>query len=277
MIVKAYRFLNLLSIDIAAGAIACALFFARLLEVEMRAAAIASLGLTVWIIYTADHLMDAKKIVGRASTERHRFHQDHFKILLLLMMLAILINVVLIFSIKRPVLYSGVVIIALIGFYLLIHTRLAFLKEIFVALLYCVGVLLPSVAVTQISLTTVHYLFFLAFFFAALINLLTFSWFDRGSDKADGRKSFVTHLGEQVTVYILYMLVIVNLVIVAYLMVVSSNKIAATVPTLMTLILAVILHFRSWFVNDDRYRLLGDAVFLLPFFVFWNYALAVSL
>jgi 4-hydroxybenzoate polyprenyltransferase len=267
IVVKAYRFLNLLSIDIAAGAIACALFFARLLDVEMRVAAIVSLGLTVWIIYTVDHLMDAKKIEGRASTERHRFHQDHFKVLVLLTIIAILVNAILIFFIKRPVLYSGVVIIALIGFYLLLHTRLAFLKEVFVAMLYCVGVLLPSVAVTSVSLTTIHYLFSLAFFFAALINLLLFSWFDRERDKMDGRTSFVTHLGEQITIQTLYFLVIVNMMISIYLAIASSNQVAAMVPLLMTLALAAILRFRTSFAKDDRYRLLGDAVFLLCFFV----------
>jgi hypothetical protein len=118
-------------------------------------------------------------------------------------------------------------------------------------------------------LTIVHYLFFLTFLFAALINLLLFSWFDRTRDKVDGRTSFVTHLGEDITVNVLYTLVILNVAIAAYLGIASSNQAGATVPLAMTLILAGILHFRDWFAIGDRYRLLGDAVFLLPFCAVW--------
>ena len=69
---KAYRLINILSIDVVAGAVCSALFFARLLQVSLLPYGIISLALTVWIIYTADHLLDAKRVEGVATTRRCR-------------------------------------------------------------------------------------------------------------------------------------------------------------------------------------------------------------
>ena len=91
-IISVYRLLNILSIDVAAGAVICALFFARLFEVQIKPYGLISLGLTVWIIYTADHLLDGIKTHHRAATKRHQFHQYHFKVLCVVMIVAIIID-----------------------------------------------------------------------------------------------------------------------------------------------------------------------------------------
>ncbi len=78
---RLYGLLNLLSIDVAIGAVCCALFFGRLLQVDILPYGLITLGLTVWVIYCADHLFDAARLKGRASTRRHQFHQDHFWLL----------------------------------------------------------------------------------------------------------------------------------------------------------------------------------------------------
>lgn len=264
LIAKAYRLLNLLSIDIAAGAIACALYFAWVLQVHVRPYAIASLGITVWIIYTADHLLDAWKVKGRASTDRHRFHQDHFRILSAFVFAAIVADCVLIFFIKRAVFFAGIYIIALVALYLLFHNKLRFLKEVFVALLYCVGVLLPSLTVTEITVSIQHYMLFAVFFLLALINLLLFSLFDRRDDEKDHRQSFVTLAGEYNTQVVINVLIALNAVLLGYLFTQSNAILIVIIPALMSVLLTLIMIFRKWFAIESRYRLLGDAVFLLP-------------
>jgi hypothetical protein len=261
---KAYRFLNLLSIDIAIGAIACGMYFAWLLDVHVRPYALASLGITVWIIYTADHLLDAWKVKVRASTERHRFHQDHFRTLVVLVTVAILIDFILIFFIKRPVLFAGLYMIALVVVYLLFHNKLTFLKEFFVALLYCVGVLLPSLTVTDVSLEMSHHILFVSFFLLALINLLLFSLFDKTNDEKDKRQSFVTLFGERTTRRIIIVLSSVNMLLLFYLFFKWNQMLVVVIPFLMNTALIIIMIFNRWFEKNGRYRLLGDAIFLLP-------------
>ena len=55
-----YRFINILSIDVAIGAVVNARFFAHLFGVPILHQGLISLGLAIWIIYTTDHLLDEK-------------------------------------------------------------------------------------------------------------------------------------------------------------------------------------------------------------------------
>ena|SRR5688572_29933788 len=98
-----YQYVNILSLDVAAGAVISALFFAQIFNVQIKPYGLLALGLTVWIIYTADHLRDAKKIKHRASTQRHRFHQQYFCSLTVFVGSAILLDAVTIFFIRRQV------------------------------------------------------------------------------------------------------------------------------------------------------------------------------
>jgi hypothetical protein len=268
-LVRIYKYFNLLSVDIAIGAIAGASFFASLLEVAVRPYAYMSLGITVWIIYTTDHLFDARKIKAIASTERHRFHQRNFNVLSVLVGLAIAVDLVLIFFIRKPVLYGGFLIASVVGLYLIVHRQLAFLKEAVVALLYSAGILLPSISVTSIHLSPAHYILFVLFFTTALINLLMFSWFDLNNDLADKTQSFVTMVGGRKSLSVLWMIFLLNAVLGAYILYVQQHFNHTMIIITMNATLLLILVLRKWFVSHDRYRLLGDAVFLFPFVEIW--------
>ena len=173
-----YRYINTLSLDIAAGAVVSAQLFARIFNVQIKTYGLIALGLTVWIIYTLDHLRDAKKIKHSASTERHRFHQQNFKVLVCFLVIAVLVDALTIFFIRRQVLEWGLVLWAVVVFYLTVQQFLRFLKEFFIAGLYTWGVLLLSITVTSIDLGVHHTLLIVQFAIAAWINLVLFSWFD---------------------------------------------------------------------------------------------------
>jgi hypothetical protein len=262
--VRLYRLLNLLSIDVVGGALICAVFFADILHVSTRSYGLLALGLTVWIIYTADHLRDAREISGRASTERHRFHQVHQKELIVLLGLAILIDGVTIFFIKQQVLEWGIVLSLVVFAYLFVQGWLKFLKELFIAVLYTCGILLLSVPVSNITLNTFHYLLVLQFGLIALTNLLMFSWFDRDLDQQEGQNSFVTLAGEKTTRLVIWSLLTTQLLLTAIQGLIGMLLIPSLILGVMGLVLFIIFFFRSTLAWNDRYRLLGDAVFFLP-------------
>ncbi|HEX8061295.1 MAG TPA: hypothetical protein VF473_10190, partial [Cyclobacteriaceae bacterium] len=54
-----YRTFNLLSLDVALGAVISAAFLGRILNVHILPQGYVLLGIIVWLIYTADHLLDA--------------------------------------------------------------------------------------------------------------------------------------------------------------------------------------------------------------------------
>jgi 4-hydroxybenzoate polyprenyltransferase len=257
--------INILSLDIAVGAMICASFFAHVMEVEVLPQGLISLGLTVWMIYTADHLLDARKLEQEASTERHRFHQRHFKSLTLLLIVVALIDVTQIYFLRRKVFMDGLVLAFLVGIYFLVQQRIPFLKELLGTLLYTGGVVLIPMSVNdQLSVSTI--LLILQFGITAWVNLLLFSWIDKPRDEKDKHRSFATTFGYRVTQGVLSFLFVVIAVLVVIQSVFFFDMRAIAIITLMGIILLLIFWKRDYFEKEDRYRLLGDAIFLLPIF-----------
>ncbi len=259
-----FQHINVLSIDIVAGAIVSALFFGKFLEVEIKPIGLIALGLTVWVIYTIDHLWDASKIAHPAETLRHRFHQENFRLLSFFLCLAIIADAVAIFFIRRQVFEWGLVLTGVVILYLVFHRYLRFLKELFVASLYTIGVLLLSVTVTPIDLSAPHYLLIIQFAIAAWTNLLLFSWFDQSFDQRNDQNSFVTILGRKTTQVFLYSLFIGSFLLTIIEVIGNIAIVPVIILLLMNATLFLIFLFRRTLEKDDRYRLIGDAVFLLP-------------
>jgi|SRR5688572_5720061 len=264
LIFRLYHHLSILSIDIVAGSIISAMFFAKLFQVQIRPYGLIALGFTVWIIYTADHLRDAKRIKHAASTRRHRFHQQHFQFMSICLLIAILINGVIIFFIRKQVFEFGILLSGVVVVYLIVQQSLRFLKELFIAALYTCGVLLLSITTTHVEITTIHYLIILQFGCMAWTNLVLFSWFDQVFDKHDKQNSFVTVLGSETTEYFLYVLFSFNVCISLVQYFLGGSLSPIVILSLMNATLFLVFIFRRKLARDDIYRLIGDAAFLIP-------------
>ena len=262
--IQFYRLLNTLSLDVVAGAMVCALYFGRIFHVSIGSAALTALLLTVWIIYTADHLRDARRIQGPASTARHRFHQRHFKTILIVLVVMTIFDAVTLFFLDPRTLKWGALLMAVVIIYLISHHYLKYLKEIFIAVMYTCGIILPSWSIADAALGSEHAVLILQFVILALINLLLFSWFDRKVDKQDNQHSFVTIVGDHRTTNVIWFLIGMEI----FLTIVQIRAGVLEVPALlfgcMSLALLLILGFRHKLAENDYYRLLGDAVFIIP-------------
>jgi hypothetical protein len=259
-----YQCINTLSLDITAGAVASALFFSKIFDVQIKPYGLIALGLTVWIIYTIDHLRDAKNIKHSASTERHRFHQRYFYALIFFLGLAILIDAVTIFFIRRQVFEWGLILWAIVVVYLIFQQFLRFLKEFFIAALYTWGVLLLSVTVTPIELRLDHILLIIQFGIIAWSNLVLFSWFDHVFDKQDRQNSFVTMMGNRTTIFFLYGLFGLSFLIATVQFIAFTVSVPIAILGIMNIVLLLIFVLRKSLAKNDIYRLIGDAVFLIP-------------
>lgn len=258
-----YRWLNILSIDVAGGAVVGALFFARIFNVMVLPQGLLVLGLTVWIIYTADHLIDARKIKQQASTERHRFHQKYFNVLAVVVMVTAAVVLVQLFFIRKTVFVEGLGLALAIVIYFLFQRFLKFFKELIGAVLYLGGVLLIPITINNDGLTWPQLILIAQFAMTALINLLLFSWFDKHRDEQDKHTSFATMLGDNATRRSLLFLFFVQAVLAGIQFTLANYK-PTVILVLMNFVLFLILINRSFFEKNDRYRLLGDAVFWLP-------------
>lgn len=264
---RAYVYISTLSIDVVAGAVAGGAFFARLFDVILPLPVYVVLALTVWIVYTLDHLRDARRIQGRAATVRHAFHQTHFKGISIAVALVAGLNVCLIWFLRDRVLLPGTALGAVVVLYLVFQHRLRFLKEVIVAALYTAGILLPVYAFGHPDPSALQGIAIVKYFITALMNLLLFSLFDFEKDTRQGQESFVTWFGPRQTTITIIILGALNIVTGYWLW--SSLPVVAIMFVAMNLSLLAVLMLRRRFAVNDLYRMLGDAVFYLPGVVLW--------
>lgn len=263
---QAYRTLNLLSLDVVAGAVLSALFFCRIFQATPRWAGFLALALTVWVIYTVDRLLDLKKN-PTDTLGRHQFHRKYYRSLWASCLIIALVLIVLIFFLRLPVLKGGLVLSVVVMVYILVQKQLRFVKEVVVALFYTCGVVLLSWSLkTQAGAE--DYLIVIPFFIIALINLILFSWFEWEADETNRQNSFVTHFGKSTSYNVLAVLFAAGIIAIVP-VVWTTHYAAAGVYFFMLLVLFLIYWFPSYFSIQERYRLWGDAVFLLPGLALW--------
>lgn len=100
------------------------------------------LGLSVWLIYTADRLLDAQKLSdNQLLTARHRFAHRWQKPLFLVWLIVLLIDISLAVTGLTPEQFlSGAVLLGLgVGYTLAVYHRRRIPKELLVALIFALG------------------------------------------------------------------------------------------------------------------------------------------
>ena len=263
-VLRAYQFLNLISIDVACGAMVCAAFFARIFQIELRPQGLVALGITVWIIYSVDHLLDARQLKKEATTKRHLLHQRNFRALSMLVLAGIMIDLSMILFIRKQVFVWGIGLALIVFLYLLFQRLITPFKEVMGALLYTGGVWLPVLAlhITPFSASLIFLM--IAFALTALINLVLFSWFDLEHDRNDTQVSLVTFFGQQNSKRVLSVLFLLQGLLLAGLLVSTPYKTETLILVSMNVVLVILLVAPDWFRKQDIYRLAGDFIFLFP-------------
>ncbi len=86
------RLLNTLSIDVVIGSIFSSYLVVKLLDVEPTWAFWIVLPVSVWIIYTLDHIIDAYRLKKQANTFRHFFHYQYKKTIIVTIAIISILN-----------------------------------------------------------------------------------------------------------------------------------------------------------------------------------------
>lgn len=261
MIGRAYRTAQILSIDIAIGAVILLRFFCAYFDVSPGWEVYVLLGGTVWLIYTADHLRDAEKSV-KSKRERYLFHRRNRKMLIAVVILALLFLLSLILFIPRVIFFGGFVLSILVFVYLLVQHRLSrFLsKEFYVAMVYSCGILMVPFLLSQSYRWDILILLILLTF----VNLVLFSWYERDDDSNDGFHSIATELDSAQLDRVVLLLTTAGLSI--SLLFFSTVTLYFTVGFIIYAFMAI---YPEWFRMKHRYRAIGDGVFLMPILFEW--------
>jgi hypothetical protein len=207
-------------------------------------------------------LLDVQDVKGEAASKRHRFHQRNQKKLRYWLVVVMIIDAVLIFFMPISVIKHGMILSLVVVIYILLRRKLHISKELLVAILYTAGVVLPAWPENQMS--PAQYLPIHLFFMIALINLIIFSWYEKGNDLKERQNSVATLVDEATIQYILIGLFVIALSISFYLFFQPVYHFMSLIFIAMTTVLLLIFRNKKFFARNDYYRVVGDAVFLFP-------------
>jgi len=262
------RIIDFFSLQVVAGSCISAIFISRIYDQVTPLLSFFCLGLTVLVIYSFDHYQDSLKI--RSGKLRHTFSNDKFLVKIIIVV-AILFNSLIIFFIPRVTVIGGIILgVFILAYFFLLRKagrNLWVLKEFLIALIFSAGVFLPgATAGKEISVSTTELFLFIEFFLLAWTNLLIFSWFDLEYDRKSDFPSSVRVMGRFESRKLIYILLALFAVVwVSHLILVpdfpTRNR---AVTFLMGFILTAIILNQKYFSKFDRYRFIGDAIFLLP-------------
>ena len=264
------KYIRFLSLDVALGGAILSAAIARFLGVDLPDAVPICLAIAIWIIYTIDHLIDAFKSTGDPTIGRHLFHRTYAKWLIGAVVLAVLAGGYVLLALPAITLLYGVgmVLLVLVYFVLIYFFRGFYLKEIFVAMVYAMGVFVGPVSLNFGQVPPLTVLLFLQVLLVAQINLILFSFFEKKLDEMDKHPSLVLKMGDESVSKLLKVLFALLVVIQCFTLIDFGTDLSSILFQLLFISMGLILlTLYSWpqkFLANDRYRMIGDGIFFLP-------------
>ncbi len=272
-----YKFFQALSLDVVIGVLAVSLFASNLLEVEAKPEWIIILAFATWSFYTIDHLIDGIKSKGKSTIFRHQFHFNNKTLLATLVIIfgvtSLLLSLLFLnFQIIQVGLLMGLLVLVYFTVLKLFGNKKSFFlqKEIIIAFVYVAGIwLAPLVWLHEIPETFTIIVISVLFFLAWAEGVMA-SWFDYENDLTEGHSSFTVLFGKQNTrIFLIVLHILIFIIIKLSVFFVSSNLqfAAMIILALMNLSLLLIILYPSTFSKNERYRIVGEMVFWLPFLI----------
>ena len=263
-----YKIFQALSLDVAAGAAIFSLAIGQYFKVQIPCNVLICLSISIWIIYTCDHLLDAKKIKGQASTFRHQFHQKYQKSLAILVFIILLTGIINMFYLPVEIIYIGLVgvVFSVVYFLLLQHTSF-WTKEIYIALVYTFGIFVGPIYFSYNNLQLSQWILIPQVFLLVFSNLLLFSWFDFLNDEKDGHPSMIRRWGIKKAERILKIILVAGVCFSLTLIFLNFNYstfIIQIILLIMDGLLIMLFKQHKLFRKNDLYRMIGDGIFFIP-------------
>lgn len=124
--VNFFQYFNILSFDVVLGSIMVAIFACLVLDVEIQISWLVIIALSVWVMYTADHLLDAWQGKEKITISRHRFHYIHLRRILPIWITAAITTITLSFiMLDKEIIFLGF----LLGICILIYFSVVYFNK----------------------------------------------------------------------------------------------------------------------------------------------------
>lgn len=259
-----------LSLDVMVGAIICNMVFWQLPDGQGHTEFIASivLGVAVFVIYSSDRLFDLRNL-SISNTQRHSFHHKHKKILWEIIIILTIFSAIFAFTLPAPTLTLGLALAVIVLVYLFAVNKfpknnfLLVAKEPLTAIIYTMGIVGTSF-VTKSNITWQEWAVASIFFAIVFQNLLLFSVYE--SIAVPNAKNLANFFGKKASLNINTALFLIIIIFGSYTFSQNDQNYIAKVllvEMVMSAVLWLLNDFVKFFIQYERYRWLGDGVFLL--------------
>lgn len=268
-----YSLLRLVSFDIVFGVISGAYFASRIFDVSPSIYFWITLGTTVWIIYTADHILDGIR-TKKYDSETYRFHFTNRIILMLIGIVAgVTSSIFVFFFLEKELIIFGIYTFVLVSIYLLLNFAFRkryrlFPKEFIIAALYTCGIF-GGVLVLNGNIELFQVLVIGNYFLLVLANVLVFSYFDSEKDRINKFNTLAVNFGRDLSKKVIFFILSIAFVISLVILFSCSQWIIFIIFIFMNFTLLQVVLFSNHFKKNDYYGIVTDAVFFYPAFVFW--------
>ncbi len=286
---------NALSIDVILGILASQFIVAQAFNVSLKLYHIIALLCAVGFIYSVDHLFDLKKIKEIPVNPRRKFHYEHQGLLKFLALIYGVMGIFCMAYLEAEVLYSGLALFISISIYLVavLKSKTTKQKELFVAILYALGIFLVPFSLAMQKgfewkqLLSLEYLYsfslFTQYLLLALLNLFVFSFFEINYDLEDsqnslfvGDKSEAKYFQNQKTIKFIFVLIFVFLICQYFISFFNSSTSLYSSRSLV-FYATLVIYFTHLFlfafsaskkITLPYRRFIGDVSFLIPMLFF---------
>ncbi len=269
-----WQIFNILSIDVVIGALAGGVMAVKLLHVNPGIVWWIVLPLSVWIVYTLDHLIDGVKLKDNSHPVRHFFHYYYVKQIIIAILILSIANIILIlFFLENKIIEFGLIAGMATLLYLFIvyfsGKKKSYLlqKEFFVALIYTIGIWGGPVALTSYNIIMPEILIIASFFLTVFAAILIFSVFEVKHDRFDNHNTFAVNFGIYKTANLIYFLMAAVFIICIGIIVIASNPLyamASKVMMIMSLLLLIILNSAEHLKRNNIYKSIIEMIFWIP-------------
>jgi len=269
---SAYKYIQAFSIDIALGGVIGALFVAKYLGVELGYLVVIELFVTIWLIYTFDHLIDSGSGRYELVAYRHKIHGKLSTSIWGVWSFALIVALSLLFKIPSATLMAGSILGVFVVMYFfslkLLEEGNLYHKEFSAAFLYTIGIFIGPVSIFQGALSNDIWILFIEYVLLASVNLLVFSMYEQLANEKSGFQSLLKTLGAEKIRIISWTLIaiVILLSVVSIIWFWESSDIlkAQLIILLMAICLLLVFINKGTLIRHERYRMVGDAIFFLP-------------
>lgn len=268
MIGRAWSLARALSLDVALGGGCGAALAAAATGAALPPAVWVVLPAAIWCVYTADHLLDARRLGPKAVAPRHAVHARHARSLAAALgIVAAAGTGIAVAALPGRVLAAGAAI-ALAALWHLAHAQRSgselVPKELSAAAIYTAGVWCAPVLLAPERTAWTAFAMTL-FFVAAAANLLLNALVEAGADAAAGLPSAALAWGEDATARAIRVAGLIVAPTAALAALAARFRFHGVFVALLVLgaVPALLLRFRERVEAHERYRAFGDLAFVL--------------